>query len=434
MSGHFRALALVGMVLVGLSMMGAARAVAQGTYSYNSQKYSSAKDALAAYQHDLDTWIAAVPAAPAPVPGKVLIVLPDRDRLRPLVLSGVKGAPAAEGVAYVVEGRRQFLWAVANAIIKAHVFEQAQIAESNDTLQPAFPGFDYIVWYQVKSVKPDFAGPWTGAWLMRKSGNSLELRPVVDPGLPPQRVLTVLVATVRQGLARFNAPNGAASPAAAGTGAAPAGAHPANVGSGIIISAEGAVLTNEHVVQGCREVRVRDQEGAISPASLRASDVQNDLALLKAEHRFSAAAQFRDGAGVRPGDGVVALGYPLGDLLGSQATLTTGTVSALTGMRNDSRLLQVSAPVQQGNSGGPLLDMSGHVVGVVSAKLNALALAALTGDIAQNVNFAIKAAVARDFLDANGVKYATATSQRPLAAADVGDIARKFTAFVECWK
>lgn len=114
--------------------------------------------------------------------------------------------------------------------------------------------------------------------------------------------------------------------------------------------------------------------------------------------------------------------------------VTTGTVSALAGIRNDIDRLQISAPVQPGNSGGPLLDLSGNVVGVVSSKINAVRLAEVTGDIPQNVNFAIKASVVRAFLDSHDIKYQTEPSERTLSAADVAERAKKFTVLVECWK
>jgi hypothetical protein len=143
-------------------------------------------------------------------------------------------------------------------------------------------------------------------------------------------------------------------------------------------------------------------------------------------------ATFRDGR-VRAGDAVVALGFPLSGLLATTANLTVGNVSALAGISDDSRYLQISAPVQPGNSGGPLLDTSGHVVGIVTAKLDAALVAHFTGDIPQNVNFAVKAEVARTFLDSKGIAYQTAHSDQQMSPADIGDLARPFTVQIECY-
>jgi uncharacterized protein (DUF2147 family) len=107
-------------------------------------------------------------------------------------------------------------------------------------------------------------------------------------------------------------------------------------------------------------------------------------------------------------------------------------VSALAGLGDDSRYLQISAPVQPGNSGGPLLDASGHLVGIVTAKLNAVRIAKFTGDIPQNVNFAVKAEVAKTFLDSKGIAYRKGASDPQLSPADVGDIGRQFTVYVRC--
>ena len=143
-------------------------------------------------------------------------------------------------------------------------------------------------------------------------------------------------------------------------------------------------------------------------------------------------AVLREGVPVRAGDPVVALGYPLSGLLSSDANLSVGNVSALAGLRDDSRYLQISAPVQPGNSGGPLLDTSGQLVGIVTAKLDAVRFARFTGDIPQNVNFALKAEVARTFLDSKGISYQTARSDKQPSPAEVGDIARPFTTSVKC--
>ena len=128
----------------------------------------------------------------------------------------------------------------------------------------------------------------------------------------------------------------------------------------------------------------------------------------------------------------MALGYPLSGLLATTANLSVGNVSALAGLGDDLRYLQISAPVQPGNSGGPLLDASGHLIGIVTGKLDATRAARFFGDIPQNVNFALKAEVARTFLDSKGIVYQTARSEQQLSPADVGEIARPFTVQIKC--
>ena len=110
----------------------------------------------------------------------------------------------------------------------------------------------------------------------------------------------------------------------------------------------------------------------------------------------------------RLGESVEAFGYPLADILSTSGNFSLGNISALSGLGDDSRYLQISAPVQPGNSGGPLLDQRGNLVGVVSSKLNALnVMLQKEGDIPQNVNFAIKASVAATFLQSNNVKFSS---------------------------
>ncbi len=97
-------------------------------------------------------------------------------------------------------------------------------------------------------------------------------------------------------------------------------------------------------------------------------------------------------------------------------------------------MLQISAPVQPGNSGGPLMDMSGAVVGVVVSKLNAAMIMEVTGDIPQNVNFALKANVAKSFLESHGIEYESVSNRRELSVPDVADAAREFTVRVLCYQ
>jgi S1-C subfamily serine protease len=138
--------------------------------------------------------------------------------------------------------------------------------------------------------------------------------------------------------------------------------------------------------------------GSVTNLRVVSTDKANDLALLKAGVTATEPAVVR-GTTIHQGDGIIAIGYPLHGLLSSEFSVTTGIVSSLGGIGNDSRYLQISAPVQPGNSGGPLLDNTGKVVGVVAAKINALRVAKITETIPENVNFAIKAGALRDFLD-----------------------------------
>lgn len=205
-------------------------------------------------------------------------------------------------------------------------------------------------------------------------------------------------------------------------------------GSGFVVARDGMILTNKHVVRGCDALRVRGDSGTTLGARVVALDSSDDLALLQADGAPWPLATFRAGAQPRPGDDVVAVGFPLNGLLADQVNVTTGSINALAGMYNDQHALQMSAPVQPGSSGGPLFDASGNVVGIVVTKLNAKVVAEAMGDIPQNVNFAIKGSVARAFLESRGVAFDQARSTAQLSHADVGDIGRKVTVLVECWR
>jgi S1-C subfamily serine protease len=218
----------------------------------------------------------------------------------------------------------------------------------------------------------------------------------------------------------------------------PAAAAPApreratSFGTGFFISPQGHMLTNHHVIDGCRQVRVM-LEGGPAPATVLRHNQRNDLALLRVERAQGVPyARFRAQPSIRPGDGVVVAGFPLPSVLQNGLNITTGTVSAMAGLGGDIALMQITAPVQSGNSGGPLLDLGGHVVGVIVSKLNAQRIAAQTGDLPQNVNFAVQGAVARLFLESGGTRYTEAPSQTEMRAADVGDRAREFTFQIEC--
>jgi S1-C subfamily serine protease len=206
-----------------------------------------------------------------------------------------------------------------------------------------------------------------------------------------------------------------------------------STGTGFVV-AQGRALTNHHVIEDCRGgVRLRTATGQEMTARVLASDRQRDLALLEVPPQAGPPLAFRrEGAPVRRGEGVVTYGFPLAGILSSGPTLTTGEVSALAGLADNQRQFQISAPVQPGNSGGPLLDMGGNVVGVIVSKLNAQRVAQRTGDIPQNVNFAVKGSEALDFLRRNGVTPRQVERGQPRAADEVGEIAHPSVLFLRC--
>lgn len=204
-------------------------------------------------------------------------------------------------------------------------------------------------------------------------------------------------------------------------------------GTGFVVSANGHIDTNHHVIDGCSDLKGNLTGEAAMVLRVVSSDANNDLALLQAPSTatFKEFARIRDRS-IRSGDSVVAIGFPFHGLLTSDFTVTTGIVSSLSGMRNDSRFLQISAPVQPGNSGGPLFDTTGQIVGVVTGKLDGLRVAVATGSIPENINFAIKTGALRDFLDNSVVPYQTAEPKGELKTTDIAGNARAYTMLISC--
>ena len=135
-------------------------------------------------------------------------------------------------------------------------------------------------------------------------------------------------------------------------------------GTGFFV-ASNLVVTNNHVVNECKQpVQTRYAERVSYRATVSGQDNTNDLALLRTEMPNLSLASFRDGPQL--GEPVAVYGFPYSDLLSPNFTL--GNVTSLSGIRGDTRFLQISAPVQPGNSGGPLIDMSGNVLGIVGAR------------------------------------------------------------------
>lgn len=205
-------------------------------------------------------------------------------------------------------------------------------------------------------------------------------------------------------------------------------------GTAFFVSKSGLAVTNNHVVNtGCTEVRMAGREGIVK---VNTTDPVNDLALLQVPGAVDAAAAINsDPAKLRQGDDIVVFGFPLNAVLSSGGNLTPGIVSAVTGLGNNSNQIQITAPIQPGSSGSPVLNRKGEVVAVVSMKLSDSKMAKATGSVGQNVNFAVSGQTLKSFLDAHKVEYSTGgVMSFSKSTADLADEAKKWTTVVECWK
>jgi S1-C subfamily serine protease len=199
-----------------------------------------------------------------------------------------------------------------------------------------------------------------------------------------------------------------------------------STGTGFFI-APGYILTNYHVVKDCTEPpMVNYPNFKASVAYSTGVDETNDLVILETKMNNHGIAGFRRVP--KLGEAVASFGFPLSDVLAPEGNFTLGNITSTTGMGGDSRFIQFSAPVQNGNSGGPLMDMSGRVIGITNHFLKAPAGAA----IPQNVNFAITASVAMNFMEVKELGPQMAPKTQKLDPEILAELAKTFTVHVSC--
>lgn len=202
-------------------------------------------------------------------------------------------------------------------------------------------------------------------------------------------------------------------------------------GTGFFVSSTGDLVTNAHVVAGCDTAIVRLDDSRMSPTVIVARDTVSDLALLRSTVPNPSFAVFHSGAPIRLGSDIELFGFPLLDILTNTGNFVTGTVAALAGPGNDASLIQITAPVQSGNSGGAVLDKSSNVVAVVVSKTNTVPNEK-GSEVVQSVNFAISGDVVKSFLEKQHATFSKSTSDAQVSTADIADTAKKFSAIVMC--
>lgn len=189
-------------------------------------------------------------------------------------------------------------------------------------------------------------------------------------------------------------------------------------GTGFFVNDGGWLITNAHVAEECDGLSVVGNGDVVE----QRIDRLNDLAALRVLVTEPVAALQLRSNPLRLGEDVVAMGFPLASVLSDSVKVTTGIVSSLIGIGNDTRYIQISTPIQPGNSGGPLVDQTGAMVAVTTATL-AKGIGDRGDFVAQNVNFAIRANVVELFLQSHGIDYELAEADgEALRTPDLADL------------
>lgn len=178
---------------------------------------------------------------------------------------------------------------------------------------------------------------------------------------------------------------------------------PKQYGTGFAVSKIGQVVTAAHVVKGASKVEVL-AKGKLFKARVIQIDPLNDLAVLQVEGMELPALPLRQSTDVMVGQSVFTVGFPNIELQGSNPKMTKGDISSLTGLQDSPTCWQISVPIQTGNSGGPLIDDDGNVIGVIVSRLNSCQDGSGNTVATQNVNYAVKSAYLLPMLSGLDIK------------------------------
>lgn len=196
-------------------------------------------------------------------------------------------------------------------------------------------------------------------------------------------------------------------------------------GTGFIVTAEGHIITNQHVVSSCSKIQ-GIVNGKRSDLNLLVSDKTNDLALLSGEFGIvTPLSVARENPKVL--DEIIAVGFPFGNAFSSSMKYTKGIVSALSGLGDNFSVMQIDAALQPGNSGGPVLSSSGQVIGVAVYKLDSGYVQEQFGVVPENVNFAIKPSIVVSMMEAQGI-YPVQTNSTSIVPEEL----TKSVVYIEC--
>ena len=186
-------------------------------------------------------------------------------------------------------------------------------------------------------------------------------------------------------------------------------------GTCFFVDGFGTAVTNNHVIDGYSSIEIIAANGTKSSATIiKASNVL-DVAILATGLQTSQFLTLASNGTLSLGQDVFTIGFPVTNLLGDKPKYSEGTISALSGLNNDDSWIQMSTPIQPGNSGGPLVDLAGQVVGVVTATAAVERFFSVTGSLPQNINWAIKAKYARALIPETSTNTHLSNKQEVIA-------------------
>ena len=196
----------------------------------------------------------------------------------------------------------------------------------------------------------------------------------------------------------------------------------ASSGSGFLVSKNGYMITNHHVIDGCVNVKALFNSKEYN-VNIIATDKVNDLAIIKAELKSEKFFSVSNNDAQLLEEVIVA-GYPLGKQVSEAIKATTGTITALAGMGDNYAEFQTDAALNSGNSGGPILNSKGNVVGIAVAKIQEEGV--------ESFNFGIKSSILQIFAKANNIKFVT-PNNKEMKKKDLGELITKATIYLDCW-
>ena len=205
---------------------------------------------------------------------------------------------------------------------------------------------------------------------------------------------------------------------------------PASSGSGFAVSSDGHIITNYHVIQGCQRIKIHFNGKSI-PITLLTFDPRNDLALLAGNFRPTIVLPLSTSSPKLLQDVYVA-GFPFGRNISTGVKVTKGIISSLMGAGNNFVNIQIDAALQPGNSGGPILDDKGNVIGVAVSILDKQKTLKKFGSSSENSNFGVKAILVKSMLEVNNIS-SPAPNKTPISRSELGKIIYSGTYYLSCW-